>query len=335
MLKELTLKTTLTLVALSLLAIFIFGCDSAEKKSPVKSEITFVKDYQVALDMAKKNGQSVIIDFYTDWCYWCKVLDTVTYIDPTVIAFSDSIVFAKINAEVDTLIAQKYSITGYPTIVIVDADGNEIDRIVGYLPGEPFLEEVHNYLNGIGTLDDLLKRAETEPSMEIYSALGDKYAGRGMYDKAIEYYQKVVDGDPDNADGFTDMALIAIGETMANLKEFDKAIAHYESIAQKYKGDSVAVSAKSSIGETYVRMKEFDKAIAQFDTIIKEFKGTDAAADAMLWKGYIYRSKTTDTASAIKVYEEFLKVFPTHADTMHAKQKLEELTNPPAPETEE
>ena len=66
-------------------------------------------------------------------------------------------VFFNVNAEsADSIVAQKYSVSGYPTFVLTDSEGKEVDRIVGYLPTEDFLTTVENYKNGIGTLGDLL-----------------------------------------------------------------------------------------------------------------------------------------------------------------------------------
>ena len=31
------------------------------------------------------NGKKIILDLYTDWCGWCKVMDRNTFTDPDVI----------------------------------------------------------------------------------------------------------------------------------------------------------------------------------------------------------------------------------------------------------
>lgn len=47
----------------------------------------------------------IIIDFYTDWCGWCKHMDKTTYADPVVISFVNKHFYpVKVNAEsADTL----------------------------------------------------------------------------------------------------------------------------------------------------------------------------------------------------------------------------------------
>lgn len=314
--------------------IFVAGCGE-KQETPVSSEIEFVTDYDSALVIAQAKNQKILLDFYTDWCYWCKVLDSATYSDPAVIEFSNTMVFAKVNAEVDTNLAKEYAIQGYPTLVLMEADGTEIDRIGGYLPPDEFLEEINNYLQGIGTLADYQRRAESEPSAEVYYALGDKYQGRGMFDKAAEYFGKVYEIDPENVDGHTHDAMLALGEVYSRQEKYDEAIAHYKDMMVKFEGTEAADNAFLSIGEVYLSSEEYEKANAQFDEVIKNLEGTEVAADAMLWKAYVYRSKINDTAAAIAIYEDFLVKFPESPDTSHAQRYIEKLSNPPPPEEEE
>ena len=82
------------------------------------------------------NDKMIMIDFYTDWCVWCKRLDADTYSDKFVVKWADeNLISLKIDAEKGEGIelTKKYNATGFPTILFTDSDGNEIDRIVGHV----------------------------------------------------------------------------------------------------------------------------------------------------------------------------------------------------------
>jgi thiol-disulfide isomerase/thioredoxin len=70
-------------------------------------------------------NQTVMLDFYTDWCGSCKTMN------PTVERLQKAgYPVQRVNAEKDKALAAKYGITGYPTFVML-VDGKEVDRVVG------------------------------------------------------------------------------------------------------------------------------------------------------------------------------------------------------------
>ncbi|HLP92423.1 MAG TPA: thioredoxin family protein [Saprospiraceae bacterium] len=97
--------------------------------------IPFHKDSQTAmLDSALQQGKPVFMDFYTNWCGPCKILDREVLTNQRVVQkFSRKFINLKINAEQGDgpALAQKYSVKAYPTLILLDAKGQEQKRIVG------------------------------------------------------------------------------------------------------------------------------------------------------------------------------------------------------------
>ena len=93
--------------------------------------------------------QPVVIDFYADWCLPCKELDQKTFTDPRVKAEMDRFERLKAdltltgNANVEAL-AREYRVVGVPTIVFLDASGEEVRsiRLTGFEPPDAFLERL-------------------------------------------------------------------------------------------------------------------------------------------------------------------------------------------------
>ena len=115
--------------------------------------------YGEALERAAKEDKHVLIDFYTTWCGWCKVMDSKTYTDPTVVGLlNQHFLIAKINAESgrkfpvkDTQIsgqelAAQFGVRSFPMTSFLMPDGTKIANLPGYIPAEKFtkvLEFVH------------------------------------------------------------------------------------------------------------------------------------------------------------------------------------------------
>ena len=94
---------------------------------------------------ASAAGKPVIIDFYADWCLPCKELDEKTFSDARVAAELDR--FVRIKGDLtspDNKLAGQYHIIGVPTIVFLDASGQEIAdaRLSGFEPPEKFLQRL-------------------------------------------------------------------------------------------------------------------------------------------------------------------------------------------------
>ncbi|MEO9145472.1 MAG: DUF255 domain-containing protein [Ginsengibacter sp.] len=78
---------------------FIFSF--ARSRPADKEKINWLSVNEVNMKM-KVEPRPVLIDLYTNWCYWCKVMDKKTYSDPRVVEYINKHFYAiKLNAETE------------------------------------------------------------------------------------------------------------------------------------------------------------------------------------------------------------------------------------------
>ena len=101
----------------------------------------------------------------------------------------------KYNAkeEVGSQYFKKYNCTGVPHLLFVDSEGNEVDRIIGFLPATEYLLRLEDIAQKRNTLRDYLTRYEKgEVDADIIAAIAMKYEDRQENDKAAEFYSILI-----------------------------------------------------------------------------------------------------------------------------------------------
>lgn len=96
-------------------------------------------------ESAIQSNEKMIIDFYADWCIPCKELDALTFSNENVIAASKDFTSIKVDmtktmSEQTEIIRNKFNIRGMPTVLIINSNGEEIERITGFVNAEEFLK---------------------------------------------------------------------------------------------------------------------------------------------------------------------------------------------------
>ncbi len=116
-----------------------------------KSEaISWETDFEKALATAKTSGKYILLDFSgSDWCGWCIRLEKEVFSQNAFKDFAEEnlvcvlVDFPRAKEQTDQLkqqnldLARKYSVRGYPTIIILSSDGKPVGK-TGYLQGGPW-----------------------------------------------------------------------------------------------------------------------------------------------------------------------------------------------------
>jgi thioredoxin-related protein len=121
---------------------------------PVSAQDLNWQNWTDGYGAVKSKKRPAIIDFYTDWCKWCKVMDEKTFRDPAVTAMlKKSFVTMRINPETskETIgydnkqfsaaeFAQGLGVQGYPALAFMDKEGKFITLLPGFIPPETFIQ---------------------------------------------------------------------------------------------------------------------------------------------------------------------------------------------------
>jgi protein disulfide-isomerase len=127
------------------------------------ADSAWLTDLPKAQAQAKTESKIVLMDFTgSDWCGWCvkfkkDVLDTAefqTYAAKNVVLVELDFPHKKTQAadlkKANAALESKFDVHGFPTFIVLDKEGKEIGRQVGYAKGGPaaFIAKLEKFKSG-------------------------------------------------------------------------------------------------------------------------------------------------------------------------------------------
>jgi thiol:disulfide interchange protein DsbD len=105
-----------------------------------------------ALSDARAAGRPVLIDFQAVWCLPCREMERTTFRDPDVVRAAGA--FATLRADVTeeddrtAALMARFNVPGVPTYVLLDGEGRERQRLVGFVAAPAFHDALQAVAGG-------------------------------------------------------------------------------------------------------------------------------------------------------------------------------------------
>lgn len=138
-----------TLTALSIL-IILTACSKTNNEVQASDSLKWY-NLEEGLKLGKQQQKPVLVDFYADWCSWCKKMDKEVFNESSVKnKLKANFILVKIDTESDDVIkyqGKKYSpqefmsvfkVTGLPTLLFIDKEGQPVTKLPGFVPADQF-----------------------------------------------------------------------------------------------------------------------------------------------------------------------------------------------------
>ena len=173
-------------------------------------------DFEAAKKQAAAENKLLLVDFSgSDWCGWCKKLDREVFAKPEFLegakkdfvlvmvdSPSDKKLLSEKAAEQNPKLVKKYDVHGFPTVLVMDADGTVLEK-TGYRDGGPekyleHLAEIKKFsAKQIVLKRDIAGMAKGSPERlaKIDAAFAD--AGEDTLKKNSALIKELLDNDPD------------------------------------------------------------------------------------------------------------------------------------------
>mgnify|MGYP002783613987 CR=1 FL=1 len=281
------------------------------------------------LKLAAAENKPLLVDFYTDWCSWCKVMDEKTYAHHEVVkTLQSSFVLAKFNPEkaadfefqgkkiTAKEFAKRIGVNGYPTTAFLKPDGSLIDAPAGYIEFSRFNTMLSfivskKYETEKMRLEEYMlhQDIERDPNNPRFRLNLAQYYGDSVnYKKSLEIFQYVATMEPkDKQDLFTLHSGLASTQYFF-VKDFKNAAQNFQkSLAYAQEPQSKAriflLTAFAEAGNNQSK-----STIEYLDKFIKHCKENKLGTEGI--RQMLEKAPQLESVRTSQEFQQFLKKLP-------------------------
>ncbi len=189
----------------------------------------------------------------------------------------------------------RYGVAAYPAVLFVSPDGGLIKYHSGFLPPEQFAPVIEDALKVESEFQKKLEELEAKSDDgKLNAEVALIYLERKQLEKGVSFSEKAFEYDPKNKSklipklhnqlGLTYGTLLEIADAEKSEVYFEKAVAHFKVLIDKYPNSEVYEPAQYYLGVTYAIKEHFEDAIAVLESLSHHAtdKNIRQSAEAML-----------------------------------------------------
>jgi len=157
------------------------------------------------LTMIKASGKTGMLFFTADWCGPCNALIKQVFKDEKAGEYIESnfiLFWIEFEKSTSTALAKHYNVRGLPTVVLINTDGEVIDKLGGYSSGPPekYIERLNKSIEAGNSILELKAEYEANPeNIEKALRFADKMMFADNMNYALPIYEDLKDKVKDDS----------------------------------------------------------------------------------------------------------------------------------------
>jgi len=226
--------------------------------------------YPQGVVLSRERGLHLFLYFQTEYCGPCKELDRKVFNTAEFRDFAAGIVSLNVDgrAEAGEPVAKHYGVSSYPTMIVCEPGGKEIERFFGFRATKEFIGKIKDYMEHRHTAGHYKELAAASPDdLALQFTAGRELAVRQRGEEAIPFLERVIEKGadvegPTRKPGGVPRAMLLLARTvyLDQQKDRDKALPILEELARRYPGTYHGEEAVYMVARVYIETKQTDKA---------------------------------------------------------------------------
>jgi thioredoxin-like negative regulator of GroEL len=234
--------------------------------------------FPAALELAKKSGKPILMDFQASWCPPCREMDKDVWPDQQLVEQSKKFVCISIDADQNKEILAKYNVRILPTILFADSWGNKLTMHEGYMHALQIKQIMAAFPSDFSALrewNEIL--ADDDKNPEALYQVGEFYRRNNMPDLGVLYLKQALKTKTAETDRpMREKILLGTGLTYMRWKKFKDAQKCFEQCLKEIPDGAQADKALLGVLAAQVQMGKVSDAEKTFEILKARFPNSSA-----------------------------------------------------------
>lgn len=245
---------------------------AGEAAAKLRASPQWVRTLPDALKQGRELKKPVLAYFFLPDSEYCRKLEEGLFSDRAVLDETEKFVCARVNAAAEASATRKFDVRGAPTILLLDADGNEMSRVTGLVEKPALVAKLSDARRSKLTFREAKRLAQHNPAdVQANWKVAEGYLEEGREDLAEQHLRNVVEHDGENRYGYTDNAMFALGYCLGRRGEYAQAVYSFEHLLERWPNFKDKGKALYCLGLSQLALGRQDQGRAALEQLIREF----------------------------------------------------------------
>lgn len=237
---------------------------SQQKRYPVRDEAAVAirrieqsPRWLLSLDEARARAanekKDLLVFWYLPSAPWNQRMLQESFYDPQFQTLKEAFVWVKIDAAREKELADRLAIQEVPLLQMLRPDGTERERWTGYYQAAGIARELNAILKGAATTDELIQKAEQNPSdLAVLAELARRYERSNRLAMAVPLWEKILRGEEKPGKNPRREALLALGHYYGQKGNYTPSVKYLERYCEEFSSSPDAPKARYCLALSYL-----------------------------------------------------------------------------------